>query len=79
MGVWACGCVLCGGVNDAMGSKIRCKKFSTEFFDGQIQSKESSFSTESPSRKTQSKKVESKKPLFNCVRKPGASVERGRF
>ena len=53
MGVWACGCVFCGGMSDAMGSKNRCKTFSTEFFDGQMQSKKSSFSTGSPSRKTQ--------------------------
>ena len=33
MSVWACGCVFCGGMSDAMGSKNRCKTFSTEFFD----------------------------------------------
>ena len=31
--VWACGCVFWGGMSDAMGSKNRCKAFSTEFFD----------------------------------------------
>ena len=71
MGVSACGCVFCGGMSDAMGSKNRCKTFSTEFFDWQIQSKKSSFSTGSPSRKTESKIVESKKGFFDyCVRKP---------
>ena len=30
MGVWACGCVFCGGMNDAMGSKNRCRTFSTK-------------------------------------------------
>ena len=36
-----------------------------------VQSKKPSLSTGSPSRKTQSKKVESKKPFFDyCVRKP---------
>ena len=33
MGVWACGCVFCGGMSDAMGSKIKDKTFSTEFFE----------------------------------------------
>ena len=37
--VWACGCVFCGGMSDAMASKNRYKFFSTEFFDWQIQSK----------------------------------------
>ena len=63
------------------------KTFSTEFFDWQIQSKSLTFSTGSPSQKTQSKKVESKKLFFDCVRKPDlgfrspiwASVEKGRF
>ena len=40
-----------------------CKTFSTEFFDW-------SFSTGSASRNSQSKKVESKKPFFDCVREP---------
>ena len=39
--VWACGCVLCGGMTDEMGSKIRCKTFSTEFFDWMPQSENS--------------------------------------
>ena len=39
------------------------RTFSTEFFDGRIQSKNSTFSTESASRNSQSKKVESKKPF----------------
>ena len=37
-----------------------------------------SFSTWLPSRKTQSKKVESKKPLFDCVRKPDLGFSRKR-
>ena len=36
------------------------------------------FSTGSPSRKTQSKKVESKKPYFDCVRKPDLGFSRKR-
>ena len=57
-------------MNDAIGSKnMLCKTFSTEFFDWRIQSKKSSFSTGSASRNSQSKKVESKKPFFDCVRK----------
>ena len=54
--VWVRGCVLCGRMSDAMGSKSTCKFFSTGFFDWQIQLKKSSVSTGSPSRKTQSKK-----------------------
>ena len=52
--------------------------FSTEFFDWQIQWKKSSFSTGSPSRKTQSKKVEPKKLFFDCVRKLGLGFSRKR-
>ena len=37
-----------------------------------------SFSTGSPSRKTQSKKVESKRPFFDCVRKPDLGFSRKR-
>ena len=47
-------------MNDAIGSKNTCKTF---------QSKKSSFSTRSANRTSQSKKVESKKPFFDCVRK----------
>ena len=68
--------VLCGGMSDAMGSKIRCKTSSTEFFNWQIQSKKSSFSTGSASRNSQSKNLSrltvKKSPI--C-----ASVEKGRF
>ena len=70
MGVWPRGCVFGGGMSDAISSKNTCKFFSTEFFDWRIQSKKSSFSTASASRSSQSKKVESKKPFFDCVRKP---------
>ena len=49
-------------MSDAIGSKNTCKTFSTELFDWRIQSKMTSFS--------QSKKDESKKPFFDCVRKP---------
>ena len=31
--VWVCGCVFCCGMSDAMGSKMTCNFFSTEFFD----------------------------------------------
>ena len=44
--------------------------FSTEFFDWQIQSKESSYSSGSATRNSQSKKVGSRKPFVDCVRKP---------
>ena len=57
-------------MSDAIGSKNTCKTFSTEFFDWRIQSKKSSFFTGSASRNSQSKKVESKTPFFDCVRKP---------
>ena len=64
--VWVC--VFCGGMSDAMRSKNRCTTFSTEFFDWQIQSKKPSFSTKSPSRTTQSKKM-SRKDLFRLRKK----------
>ena len=32
MGVWACECVFCGGMSDAMGSKHRCKTFFDRVF-----------------------------------------------
>ena len=67
--VWPCGCVFGGGMNDAIGSKNKCKNFSTEIFDCRIQSKKSSFSIGSASRNSPSKKVGSKKPFFDCVRK----------
>ena len=54
------------------GFKIRCKTFSTG------RSSRKSFSTGSPSRKTQWKKVESKKPFFDCVRKPELGFSRKR-
>ena len=54
-------------MGDAIGSKSTCKTFSTEFFDCRIQSKKSSFSTGIASRNYQSKKVESKKPFFDCA------------
>ena len=63
--VWPCGCVFGGGMNDAIGSKNTCETFSTEFFDWRVQSKKLSFSIGSASRNSQSKKVESKKPVFD--------------
>ena len=61
-----------------MGSKNRCRTFSTEFFDWQIQSKKSSFFTGSAGRNSQSKNVESKKTFFDCVRKPDLGFSRKR-
>ena len=65
-------------MNDAIGSK----NMSTEFFDcriqSKIQSKKWSFSTGSASRNSQSKKVESKKPFFDCVRKLDLGFSRKR-
>ena len=61
-----------------MGYKNTCKTFPTEFFDWQIHSKMSSFSTGSPRRKTQSKKLRSKKLFFDCVRKPDLGFSRKR-
>ena len=55
--VWPCGCVFGGGMGDAIGSKNTCKTFSTEFFDWRIQSRNSTFSTGSASRNSQSKKA----------------------
>ena len=74
--VWPCGCVFGGEMSDAIGSKNTCKTFSTEFFDWRIQSKKSSFSTGSASRDSLSKKVESKKPFFDCVRTPDLGFSR---
>ena len=54
------------------------KTFSTEVFDWRIQPKKSSFSTGSASRNSQSKKIESKKPFFDCVRKPYLGFSRKR-
>ena len=65
-------------MSDAIGSKNTCKTFSTEFFDWRIQSKKSSFSTGPASRNSQPKKVESKKPFFDCVRKPDWGFSRKR-
>ena len=64
-------------MSDAIASKNTCETFSTEFFD-RIQSKKLSFSTGSASRNSQSKKVESKKPFFDCVRKPDLGFSRKR-
>ena len=58
--------------------KNTCETFSTEFFDWRIQSKKSSFSTGSASRNSQSRTVESKKPFFDCVRKPDLCFSRKR-
>ena len=63
---WPCGCVFGGGMGDAIGSKNTRKTFSTEF------------STGSASRNSQSKKVESNTPFFNCVRKPDLGFSRKR-
>ena len=71
-----CGCVRCGEMSDAMGSKIRGKYFPTEFFD--IQSKKSSFSTGSTCRNSQLKKIESRKPFFHCLRIPDLGFSRKR-
>ena len=49
------------------------KTFSPEFFDRQIQSKNLTFSTGSPSRKNQSKKL-----FFDCARKPDLGFSRKR-
>ena len=53
-------------MGDAIGSKTRVKCFRL------------SFSTGSASRKSQAKKVESKKPFFDCVRKPDLGFSRKR-
>ena len=65
-------------MSDAIGSKNTCETSSTEFFDWRIQSKKSSFSTLSASRNSQSKIVDSKKPFFDCVRKPDLGFSRKR-
>ena len=68
-------------MNDAIGSKNTCKTFSTEFFGWRIQriqSNNSTFLTGSASRISQSKKVESKKPFFDCVREVDLGFSRKR-
>ena len=51
--------------------KTRVQLFRLSFSTGGSNRKsQSSFATESASRNSQSKKVESKKPFFDCVRKP---------
>ena len=65
-------------MSDAIGSKNTCKTFSTELSDRRIQSKKSSFSTGSASRNPQSQKIESKKPFFDCIRKPDLGFSRNR-
>ena len=70
MAVWPCECVFGGGISDAIGSKNTYKTSSTEFLDRRIQSKKSTFSIGSASRNSQSRKVESEKPFYDCVRKP---------
>ena len=51
---------------------------STEIFDWQIQSKKSTFSTGFLSQEIQSKKVETKKPFFDCARKTDWGFSRKR-
>ena len=61
--------------------KTGVKLFRLNFSNGRSSRKKSTtqnFSTGSPSRKTQSKKVESKKPLFDRVRKPNLGFSRKR-
>ena len=53
-------------MSDAIGSKNTCKTFRL------------SFSTGSASRNSQSKKVESKKPFIDCIRKPDLGLSRKR-
>ena len=78
MAMWPCGCVFGGRMSDAIGSKNTCRTFSTDFSDWRIQSKKSSFSTESASRNSQPKKVESEKLFFDCARKPDLGFSRKR-
>ena len=63
--VWPCGCVFGGGMSNTVGLKNTCKILSAVFFDRKIQSKKPSFSIGSASRNSQSKKVETKKAVFD--------------
>ena len=70
--------------------KKTCRTFSTDFFDWRIQSKKSEDpvekveffdwirQSESASRNSQSKKVESKKPFFDCLSKLDLGFSRKR-
>ena len=90
-GVWACGCVFCGWMSDAMGSNIYIyipgKLFRLSFSTGRSSQKSQVFrldptvgklSRKKLSRKTQSEKVEPKKPFPDCVRKPDSGFSRKR-
>ena len=76
VGVWVC---VLGLDEQCDRFKKQVQTFSTEFFDcWKIQSKKSSLTTRSASRNSQSKKVESKKPFSDCVRKPDLGFSRKR-
>ena len=65
-------------MSDAIGSQNTCETFWTELYDWRIQSKKSSFSNESASQNSQSKKLSRKSPFFACVRKPDLGFSRKR-
>ena len=73
--VWPCVCLVVGWEMRSV-QKTRVKLFRLSFSTGG--SKKSSFSTGSASRNSQSQKVESKKPFFDCVRKPDLGFSRKR-
>ena len=74
--VWMCGRVgVCLVVGWAMAS---VKKTRLEVFRLSFRLEEVEFSTGSARRNSQSKKVESKKPFFDCVRKPNLGFSRKR-
>ena len=66
MGVWACGCVLGGGMNDAMGSKTRVKLFRPSFSTGGSNRKSPVFRLDPPVGKLSRKKL-SRKSSFSSV------------
>ena len=88
MGVWVCGCVLCGAMSDAMGSKTGFQKHvMTDVSHWQVQSKKSSqlfrldlqvgtFWTGSASRIARAEKSRVSKALFRLCKKPDSGFSR---
>ena len=62
-GVWACGCVFCGGMSDAIGSRNRCKRFRPSFLTDRSSRKSQVFRLDSPVGKLSRKKLSRTSPF----------------
>ena len=62
--VWACGCVFCDGMSDAMGSKSRCKLFRLSFSTGRSSRKSQLYRLDAPVGEFSRKKLSPKSPLL---------------